>query len=90
MYSKAYLFPQKLRYHGRTTEMILGVYRGEFREDLPSESERLLATLLQNVWFAALVGWTGGAIPKADILEQVNAATALLIAGQESLGLVEL
>jgi AcrR family transcriptional regulator len=79
-----------IRYHGRTTEMILGVYRGEFREDLPSESERLLATLLQNVWFAALVGWTGGAIPKADILEQVNAATALLIAGQESLGLVEL
>lgn len=78
-----------IRYHGRTTEMILGVYRGEFREDLPSESERVLATLLQNVWFAALVGWTGGAIPEEDVLDQVNAAVALLIAGQESLGLVE-
>lgn len=70
-----------VRYHGRTTEMILAVYRGEYSEDLPSESERLLATLLQNVWLGALIGWTSGAIPEADILEQVDAAVDLLIAG---------
>ncbi|MFT4974873.1 MAG: AcrR family transcriptional regulator [Myxococcota bacterium] len=73
-----------IRYHGRTTEMILAVYRGGFSEDLPSESERLLATLLQNVWFAALVGWTGGAIPQEDIIEQIDAAVELLIAGMAS------
>jgi len=70
-----------IRYHGRTTEMILAVYRGGFSEDLPSEQERLLATLLQNVWFAALVGWTGGAIPEEDILDQIDNAVDLLIAG---------
>lgn len=70
-----------VRYHGRTTEMILAVYRGEFSEDLPSEPERILATLLQNVWLGALIGWTSGAIPAADILEQVDAAVDLLIAG---------
>lgn len=69
------------RYHGRMTEIILGVYRGEWSEDLPSEEERTIAELLQNVWFAALVGWTGGIHTPDEVVEQVRSATRLLLRG---------
>jgi len=71
------------RYHGRMTEIILGVYRGEWSEDLPSSEERTLAELLQNVWFAALVGWTGGIHTPDEVVEQVRHATRLLLRGMQ-------
>ncbi len=71
------------RYHGQMTELILAVYRGEFSEDLPSETERSLGELLQHVWFGALVGWTGGMYTTEVVIEQMNAATRLLLRGLE-------
>ncbi len=72
------------RYHGRMTEIILGVYRGSFTQAFPTEQEQLLAHLLQNVWFAALVGWTGGLHSHQTVIEQVHAASRLLLAGLDA------
>ncbi|HCH61527.1 MAG: hypothetical protein CL927_20945 [Deltaproteobacteria bacterium] len=71
------------RYHGRMIELILGVYRGHFKPEHPTEAERMLAVLLQDVWFGALVGWTGGMHPHETVIETVDTATRLLIAGIE-------
>lgn len=71
------------RYHGQMTELILAVYRGRFSEDLPSNNERALAELLQNVWFGALVGWTGGMHSPEVVIEQTTTATRLLLRGLE-------
>jgi len=70
-----------LRYHGRMTEIILGAYRGHFDGSLPSPAEQDLAHLLQNVWFASLVGWTGGMHGVDTVLETTRRATRLVLAG---------
>ena len=69
------------RYHGRMTEIILHVYRGDDGDSFPSEEEQILAHLLQNVWFAALTGWTGGLHEAEVVVEHVHLATHLLLKG---------
>jgi AcrR family transcriptional regulator len=71
------------RYHGRMSECILGVTRGAFTEEAPTQSERDVVQLLQGVWLAALVGWTGGLYGHEQVIEQTNTAIRLLLAGQE-------
>lgn len=73
-----------LRYHGAMTDIILGVYRGSFEDSLPSQKEQDLAHLLQNVWFATLVGWTGGLHDVDTVLQITNRAAHLLIKGLEA------
>ena len=70
------------RYHGMMTEIILVVYRGG-EDGPPSDQERLLAELLQNVWFAGLVGWTGGMHDIDTAVAQVCGAAHLLLIGLE-------
>ena len=70
-----------MRYHGEMTEIILAIYRGGFSEDLPTEREHVIAALLQNIWFGALVGWTGGLHGPEIVTEQMSAATRLLLRG---------
>ena len=71
------------RYHSDMTEMILLVMRGgetatgEFSE----EQEELLAHLFQDVWFAALVGWTGGVHDHEFVIGHLRSATHLLLRG---------
>ena len=72
------------RYHGRMIEIILGVYRGNFDPETPTTSEHTLAVLLQHVWFGALVGWTGGMHDHDTVIETVDTATRLLLAGLET------
>ena len=48
------------------------------------EEEQILAHLLQNVWFAALVGWTGGLHEAEVVVEHVHLATHLLLKGLAS------
>jgi len=72
------------RYHGRMTEIILNVHRGNDTDDFPSDEEQILAHLLQNVWFAALVGWTGGLHDPDVVVEQVHHAVELLIKGLDA------
>lgn len=73
------------QYHGTMTGIILAVYRGEdIDAEGATDTERLLATMLQNIWFAALVGWTGGLHDTATVVEQVTAGMDLLIRGLEN------
>ena len=72
------------RYHGQMTEIILQVYRGEDSDAFPTDEEQILAHLLQNVWFAALVGWTGGLHEPEVAVEHVHYAVHLLLKGLDA------
>ncbi len=71
------------RYHGQMTEVILHVARGGADDAFPSDEEQILAHLLQNVWFASLVGWTGGLHEAEHVVEQVHLAVHLVLKGLE-------
>ena len=73
------------RYHGMMSGIILAVYRGEdIDADGATSDEQLLAAMLQNVWFAALVGWTGGLHDTRAVVDQVCSCMDLLIRGLEA------
>ncbi len=74
-----------LRYRDTMTEIVVVVARGaHIPEDPPTENELLLAHLVQDVWFAAMVGWTGGLHSAEDVVTQSQRATRLIIRGMES------
>jgi AcrR family transcriptional regulator len=72
-----------MQFYGRTSEIIVTVYRGSHSDAFPSEEEQTVALLLLNVWFAALVGWTGGMHDTDQVIKQVKIATTLLLRGME-------
>ena len=78
-------------YQGRMTGLIIAAMRGVGRLSYadattapPSKKENKLAFLLQQIWFAALVGWSAGLVSQNDVVEQVKGAAALLLKGIES------
>jgi len=75
-----------MQFHSDMTEIILGVMRGE--EDLTSglskDDEAVIARLLQHVFFAALVGWTGGVHDSENVVTQLHEATHLLFLGVQN------
>ena len=75
-------------YHGRMTGLIIAALRGtgrlgysEATTSPPSKKESTLALLLQQFWFAALVGWSAGLLSPTEVTEQVHTAAQLLIRG---------
>lgn len=75
-------------YHDRMHGLIIAAYRGvgllDFSEPgcaQPSKKERALSEYLQQIWFASLVGWSGGLHGPAEILRMVREAAELLMAG---------
>jgi hypothetical protein len=67
------------------TRLIVAALRGKpvdlSRELSPAtstERERQVAFILQNVWFAALIGWAGGLHATRDIASRVRTAAALM------------
>ena len=73
------------RYHGMMNSIILSVYRGSDADpDDATDDEKFLAAMLQNVWFAALVGWTGGLHDTETVVQQVTGCMDLLIRGLEN------
>jgi AcrR family transcriptional regulator len=72
------------RYYDRMAEIILLVYRSDGDDSYPTEDEVLFSRLLQNVWFGALVGWTGGLHEPEEVIRLTSRAARLLIAGLES------
>jgi AcrR family transcriptional regulator len=68
-------------FHTLMEEMITSALRGEAcpRVDAPSADERALAFVLQQVWFASLIGWASGLHGRAVIVEQVRTAAGLLL-----------
>ena len=71
------------RYHSDMTDVISTVMRGgdASLDDISEADEARVAHLLQNIWFAALVGWTGGLYDSGEVVKQLKEATRLLLAG---------
>ena len=63
-------------FHDGNTELITDVIVGDGRR---TERDARVASVLQNVWFAALVGWTGGLHDDAGVMERVQVAAEQLL-----------
>jgi len=77
-------------YQGRLTGLIIAAMRGVGRLSFadatttpPSKKETKLAFLLQQLWYASLVGWSAGLISQNEVIEQVRGAAVLLLRGIE-------
>jgi TetR/AcrR family transcriptional regulator, cholesterol catabolism regulator len=75
-------------YHDQITGLIIAAMRGvgrlgyaEATSRPPSKKEKQLAHMLQQFWFAALVGWSAGIVSPPDVIEQVRLAATLLSRG---------
>ncbi len=68
-------------FHDRMENLITAALRGDSadRDAEPTERERKLADVLQAVWFAALVGWSGGLHGQAVIVERTRVAAELML-----------
>lgn len=78
-------------YQGRMTAMVIGALRGTGRMSYgdataspPTEKEQTLALLLQQNWFASLIGWSAGLHAPADVIEHVRMAARLYLRAYEA------
>lgn len=72
----------------KVTRMIIAAMRGAtptaaFATTGPSEAELQVAMMLQNLWFAALVGWSAKLHGQSRVVEQMRIAAELLIKGAD-------
>jgi len=65
-------------FHVRVGKLVLDALAGK---DPADERLRNAAIVLQQVWFASLVGWTGGLHDGQAVLAQVDEAAGLLLEG---------
>jgi AcrR family transcriptional regulator len=70
-------------FHTRMEDLITAALRGRTAssDTAPSDEERQLAFVLQQVWFASLIGWSSGLHGQGGIVDQTRAAASLLLAG---------
>jgi AcrR family transcriptional regulator len=73
-------------YQGRMNGLIIAAMRGvgslsygDAAASPPTEREQTLALLLQQNWFASLIGWSAGLHNQSDILEHVRTAARLYL-----------
>jgi AcrR family transcriptional regulator len=68
-------------FHTQMEELITAALRGRPPSSggLPTEKERKIALALQHVWFASLIGWSGGLHGQVGIVGQVRDAAELLL-----------
>jgi hypothetical protein len=78
-------------YQGRMTGLLVAAMRGVSRLSFgdataapPTEREQTLALLLQQNWFASLVGWSAGLHSQADVIDHVSRAAQLLLRGLDA------
>ena len=81
---------QQAAFHLRMTRMIVGALRGKapdvdapLSETVGTERERRIALVLQNVWFAALIGWASGLHPIATVTDRMQETIELLLGGTD-------
>ncbi len=75
-------------FHDRMARMIIVALRGSHvagEESALTQSEERLAWSLQLVWFALLVGWSGGLHTQAAVVDHTRVTAELLLAGGEAL-----
>jgi hypothetical protein len=63
-------------FHLRVGRLVLDALRGGEPE---TERLRRIALILQQVWFASLVGWSGGLHDAPAVTDHVDRAAALLL-----------
>ncbi len=75
-------------YQGRMNDILIATMRGVGRISAaetvshpPTSDERTLALLLQQNWFASLIGWSAGLHSQAAILDHVRTALGLYLKG---------
>lgn len=71
-------------FHDKMRGMIVCAVRGEpIAADGPaiSEREHLLGDVLNQIWFAVMVGWSGGAETETSINERMRASVELVMNG---------
>jgi len=68
------------RFHGRMMAMIARSLRGPDIDgaDLTAGEERV-GLVLEQVWFASLVGWGGGLHDQAAVIDHVRTAASLIV-----------
>jgi AcrR family transcriptional regulator len=74
-------------YQTQVYRMIVTALRGPTHptpDAEPTPAELEVALLLQQIWFAALVGWTAKLHGIPRVIEQVSGAARLLLAGMEA------
>jgi len=73
-------------FHQRITQMIVAAMRGSLITSIvpePSNEEVILAFIMQQQWFAALVGWMGGLINRPMVIEQLRITLSIVMRGLE-------
>jgi len=77
-------------YQGRVNGLLIAAMRGEGRlgfseatSSPPTERESIFSFLLQQIWFASLVGWSAGLVDQGSIMDQLRLAGTVLARGLE-------
>jgi TetR/AcrR family transcriptional regulator, cholesterol catabolism regulator len=71
-------------YQGRITNLIIAAIRGaDGPTRKPTKRESQLALLLQQIWFAALVGWSAEMVDEPGVVTQMHRAAELLLLATE-------
>jgi len=69
-------------YQGRMNAIIAGVIAGGGSDT--DDRVAMLATLLQQIWFASLVAWSAGVLSQAEISTHMDQAIELILASPKS------
>lgn len=80
---------QVASFHQRMTNMIVAAMRGSLITSIipePSNDEVIVAFIMQQQWFAALVGWMGGLISRPMVIDQLRITLSLVLRGLEKEG----
>jgi AcrR family transcriptional regulator len=69
-------------FHDMMRRMIVGALRGQPvlpGDETMTDRERLLGDVLSQIWFAVMVGWSGGLETQASINERMRASVELIL-----------
>ena len=64
-------------------DLMAGIIHSAIETDEPSERERLVTEILQEVWLSSLVAWISGVEPTSSVNRKLEAAARLLLEGVE-------
>ncbi len=73
-----------LRFQDRAASLVMIALRGPGTEQYSEKQLRTVATILQDVWFALLVGWNGGLYREPAVIKQMSTTAELLLRGLEN------
>src|SRR3954469_25055541 len=80
------LTEQVAMFHQRMTNMIVASLRGALITSIVPEAsndELIVAFIMQQQWFAGLVGWMGGLITRPMVIDQLRISLSIVLRGLE-------